>query len=108
MQQTIRYFLRTMIGAAVYALAMHASWAQSPAPGNSMQAGDPARWYQEDMTPRARLQTSTKEAGAAYREAQKECRTTGRASRAACMKDARAMYEQALAEARQQARESRR
>lgn len=101
MQQTASYLLRAFTGSAIYVLAMHAGWAQGSMPDNGMHAGDPARWYQEDLTPRARFMTSKKEAGAAYREALSECKKIERAGRTACTREARAMFEQALAEARQ-------
>ena len=102
MQQSTQYFLRTIIGTAVCALAMHTGWAQGLAAGSIAQAGDPARWYQEDTTARARFQTLKKEAGAAYQEAMAECKKAEHATRAACIRDARTMFEQDLADARQQ------
>jgi hypothetical protein len=107
-QQTNRYFLRTIIGTAMCALSMHASWAQGLAPDSVAQPGDPARWYQEDMTPGARSQTLKKEAGAAYQEALAECKRAERATRAACMREARIMFEQDLADASRQIRKPRR
>lgn len=103
MQQTNRKFFRAIFGAAMCTLVIQAGWAQGNAPGVSAQAGDPARWYQEDVTPRARAATSTKEAGAAYREAQIECRKNIPAARSACLREARTMFQQDLADARQQA-----
>jgi hypothetical protein len=108
MQQTTQYFLRTIIGTAVCALAMHAGWAQGLAPDNIAQTGDLARWYQEDTTPRTRLQTLKKEAGAAYQEALADCKKAERAARVACMREARTMFEQDLADARQQTQAPRR
>lgn len=101
MQQTTQYFLRTIIGAAVCVLAMQTGWAQGLAPNNYSQAGDPARWYQEDTTPRARFQTLKKEAGAAYQEALAECKKVERTTRAACMQEARAIFKQDMTDAKQ-------
>lgn len=103
MQQTNRKIFRAIFGAAMCTLVIQTGWAQGIAPGASAQAGDPARWYQEDATPRARAATSTKEAGAAYREAQIECRKDGPAARSACLREARSIFRQDLADARQQA-----
>ena len=101
MQQITQHFLRTLIGTAVCTLAMQAGWAQGLAPDSNSRAGDPARWYQEDTTPRARFQTLKKEAGAAYQEALADCKRAERATRATCMREARALFEQDLAAARQ-------
>lgn len=102
MQAITRNIFRTTIGAAVCALAMQAGWAQGPAMDNSMQASDPPRWYQEDMTPSAHFQTLKKEAGAALKEAQIECKKAERAARAACMREARSIFDHDMAAARQQ------
>lgn len=61
---------------------------------------DPARWYSEDMTVQARQQTLRKEAGAAFKEAQLECRRMAAADRSACNREARANYDADLAAAR--------
>lgn len=108
MQQSIRICLRAVVGTAIYALAMHASWAQDLVAGSGAQAGDPARWYQENTTPRARMKSLKKEAAAAYQEARTECRTVARSMRTACLKEARTIFEQTLADAKQEARASRR
>ena len=102
MQPITRHFFRTTIGTAVCLFAMHSSWAQGPAADIGTQASDPQRWYQEDMTPRARFQTLKKEAGAALQEAKIECKSAARAARAACMQEARSVFEQDMAAARQQ------
>ena len=49
MQQTTQYFLRTVIGTAVCALAMHAGWAQGLVPDSNAQAGDPAQPVQHSV-----------------------------------------------------------
>ena len=104
MQKPIQYFLRTLAGAAVCALAMQAGWAQDVAPDNGAQTDGPARWYQEDVTPRAHFQTSKKEMGAAYKEALVECKKADRTVRTACMREAGAQFEQDLTNARQKTR----
>lgn len=102
MQSTTRNFLRTAIGTAMCVCAMQSGWAQGSAMDGGTQASDPPRWYQEDMTPSARFQTLKKEAGAALKEAQDECKHAGRASRAACLQEARSAFEHDMAAARQQ------
>ena len=102
MQQTTQHFLRTIIGAAVCTLALQARWAQGLAPESHSRTSDPARWYQDDTTPRARFQTLKKEAGAAYQEAVTDCKRAERASRATCMQEARTLFEQDMTAARQQ------
>lgn len=100
MKQATRYFVNTVIvGAAC--IVMHAGWAQGLRADSAGQR-DPARWYQEDMTPRARLLTSQKEAGAAYREAQAECKKSGGVEQASCMREARNNLNQDLSDARRQ------
>lgn len=102
MQRTSHRILTTIIGAAVFTLAAQGVLAQGPAIESGAQAGDPARWYQEDVTPRARFETLKKEAGAAYREAQSECKKAAQASRAACMQEARNTFARDMTDARQQ------
>ena len=101
MQKITRTILSALIVSAACG-AMHAGWAQDRAAGGVAQTGDPARWYQEDMTPRARFQTLQKEAGAAYRESQAECKKVERAMHAACMQEARRNFNQDMSDARRQ------
>lgn len=104
MKQTTWKYVRTALAALAGALAMQAGWAQGLAAENIVQPGDPARWYQEDLTAGARFQTLRKEAGAAYKIAVAECKQGERATRAACLRQARAVYEQEMAEARRETR----
>lgn len=60
-----------------------------------------AQQMKEDATPRARYNTSKKEANAAYSEAVKECRSMDRAQRSDCMKEARTNLQNDMAQARQ-------
>lgn len=103
MQRTTHNILTTIIGAVVCTLAAHGVWAQGLPADRVAQAGDPARWYQEDTTPRARFDALKKEAGAAHRIAQKECKKTKGVARIACMQEARNMLGQDLGAARLQA-----
>lgn len=103
MQRTPHQILTTIVGAAVFALAGHGVWAQGPAIDRSVQSSDPARWYLEDVKPRARFDTLKKEAGAAYREAQSECKKTAKPARGACMQKARNTFGRDMTEARQHA-----
>ncbi len=66
------------------------------------------RWYQENTTPRARMKSLKKEAGAAYQEARTECRAVARSMRAACLKEARTIFDQTMADAKQESRVLRR
>ena len=52
--------------------------------------GDPKRWYRNDASRQARLQTLHKEIGAALKEAQNACKQKPAAERSACMKEAKA------------------
>jgi delta 1-pyrroline-5-carboxylate dehydrogenase len=104
MNITTKNAVRTAIAIAAGALMIHSGWAAGPSRGDGMQDRDPARWYQEDTTPRAHFQTSQKEAGAAYKEALDDCKReerTARAERAACLRRAATQYDEAMAEARQ-------
>jgi hypothetical protein len=103
MQRTTHNILTALIGAVVCTLAMHGVWAKGAAADGIAQAGDPARWYQEDITPRARFETLKREAGAAHREAQNECKKAERIARVVCMQEARNALGRDLATARQQA-----
>jgi hypothetical protein len=110
MNTTTKNAIRTAIAIAAGALMIHSGWAAGPSRGESMQDRDPARWYQEDTTPRAHFQTSQKEAGAAYKEALADCKREERSERAernGCLRRATMNYNEAMAEARQQARGSR-
>ncbi|MDB5823380.1 MAG: hypothetical protein JWR21_2084 [Herminiimonas sp.] len=110
MNTTTKNAIRTAIAIAAGALMIHSGWAAGPSRGESMQDRDPARWYQEDTTPRAHFQTSQKEAGAAYKEALADCKQdrSARSERSVCLRRAAMHYDEAMAEARQQARGSRR
>lgn len=69
-------------------------------PMRSMPDRDPPQWHTEDATPQMRYQTSKKEAGAAYEEARKECRSMHGAEAAACNREARSNFEKDMAEAK--------
>jgi hypothetical protein len=100
MHPTPHRILTGIIGSIVLTLAAHGVWAQGAAAGSIAQAGDPARWYQEDINARERFETMKKEAGAAFRAAQSECGKMQRATRAACMQDARNTHGRDMADAR--------
>jgi hypothetical protein len=74
---------------AIGLLAAVPAFAQD-APGP--QPGDPARWYQPDVSASDHYRTAMKEAGAAQKEALDECRTQAREAREACMREARERY----------------
>jgi hypothetical protein len=93
MQNLTKSFLLTSLLAAGVLIT------QSSRAEESFQA-DPPRWTIEDTTPQARYQTSMKEAEAAFREAQAECRRMSGAERNACMRDAREHHQADLMDAR--------
>ncbi|MES2046849.1 MAG: hypothetical protein V4447_00495 [Pseudomonadota bacterium] len=76
------------------AMTMSAALAQGVPPTSGTEAGDPARWYQEDVTPQARFLSSKKEADAAYKEAVTECKKLEPAYRSNCIREARAQLMQ--------------
>jgi hypothetical protein len=69
--------------------------------------GDPARWFQEDTTPEAKLRTGSKEAAAALRENQADCRKLTARDRRDCMLQAQQTYREEMQRARQRAYASR-
>ncbi len=69
--------------------------------------GDPARWFQEDTTPEARMRTSIKEAAAALRENLADCKKLAAGERRACSAQAHQTHREELARARQKALASR-
>jgi hypothetical protein len=85
---------------AIGLLAAVPAFAQD-APGP--QPGDPARWYQPDVSASDHYRTAMKEAGAAQKEALDECRTQAREAREACMREARERYRSDVEQARAQA-----
>lgn len=94
------------LGAALFALAAGAAQAQDagqatdPASAARQHAeisrGDPPRWYREDTTMQARMQTLRKEIGAALNEALYACRQMPAAERAGCVREAREIYRRDL------------
>jgi hypothetical protein len=111
MNITTKGALRTAVAFAAGALMIHSGWAQGLADREIAQAGDPARWYQEDTTPRAHFQTSQKEAGAAYQEALRDCKRedrVARSERTACLHNAATHFDEAMADARLRMRAPRR
>ena len=85
---------------AIGLLAALPAFAQN-APGP--QPGDPARWFQPDVSASDHYRTAMKEAGAALKEALDECRTQARDVRDACVREARERYRGDVAQARAQA-----
>jgi len=69
--------------------------------------GDPARWFQEDVTPAEKLRTGTKEAAAALRENQADCKKLSGTDRRDCLLQAQQTYREEMAHARQKAYASR-
>ena len=100
MKTISQQFSWTLIGAALCLVAMSSASAQDAATQNIDRPGDPARWYQEDMTPHAYYLTLTKEAGAAYGEAVSECKHSDSSDRARCLQEARRVFKQDMADAK--------
>ena len=96
MRQTSSYLMRAALACTCF-LTMAAGWAQDSMPA----APDPARWYVDDASAQARLRTLHKEIGAAFKQAQAECRSLPAADRSACLKEARAIYRDDMANAGQ-------
>jgi hypothetical protein len=71
-------------------------------PMRTMPDRDPPQWHTEDTTPQMRYQTSKKEAGAAYEEARRECRSMRGAEAKGCNREARENYQDDLATAKRQ------
>lgn len=65
--------------------------------------GDPARWYQEDVTPEMKLRTLRKEIAAGLQENLGACKSLPAPERRSCQQEARAIYQQDMAKARAQA-----
>ena len=65
--------------------------------------GDPARWYQEDITPQDKLRTKRKENEAALRENLENCKAMAAPAKRSCEQDARSVYQQDMAKAQQAA-----
>ena len=107
MNTTTQNVIRMAAGAAIFSLTISTSMAQALAPSSVANTADPARWYQEDVTARARFQTSKKEADAAYKEAVIDCKQAARNDRTACAQEARTQWAQDLETARKKLRESR-
>jgi hypothetical protein len=61
-----------------------------------IQAGDPARWHQDDASRQAALKTLQKEIGAAYDEAKRACGKGPAAQRNSCLKTARQTWQDDL------------
>lgn len=73
--------------------------AQAPPFNTVEQPGDPARWYQEEMTPRGYLLTLKKEAHAVHDASVKECRQLNPGDKQACKKSANEQLKKDLADA---------
>lgn len=100
MKNLTHYFPHLAAGIMLYSLTMSAAFAQGVVATSSAEADSPARWFQEDLTPQARFQTSKKEADAAYKEAVIECKQLVSANRSNCLRDARAQLIQDLESAK--------
>ena len=86
-----------------FVLTMGAAFAQTLSVNSIAETTDPARWYQEDLTPQARLQTAKKDVDAAYKEAAIDCKKLAPSNRNSCVRDARAQWAQDLESAKKKA-----
>ena len=100
MKHLTHYLPKLASGIVLCTLTMNVVLAQGVAPVTGTDAIDPARWYQEDLTPQARYQNSKKEADAAYKEAVIECKLLELANRNNCIRDARAQLVQDIESAK--------
>jgi hypothetical protein len=86
----LAHYLPQLAGSFILCgLTMSTALAHGAPLTNSADAGDPERWYQEDLTTLARFQNSKKEADAAYKEAVIECKILELENRSNCIRDAR-------------------
>lgn len=99
MKNLTHYFPLLASGIMLCSLTMSVALAQGVV-ATSPGADSPARWFQEDLTPQARFQTSKKEADAAYKEAVIDCKQQVPANRSNCLRDARAQLIQDLESAK--------
>ena len=98
----IRKFIRVILAAVLMGGALlncAAALAQTP-DDLSPTAKDPARWYSEDSSAKARSATAQKEANAAYQQALADCRKMRGAEAKSCTKEARDNYRNDMAEAK--------
>ncbi|HEV7814128.1 MAG TPA: hypothetical protein VGP06_03390 [Janthinobacterium sp.] len=102
MQKTTSSILRAAL-AGMYFFTLASGHAQMPPQNDDAgpRASDPQRWYVNDATRQEQLRTLRKEIGAAYQQAQKECKQMAAPDRAACLKDARNTYKQDMSNAEQ-------
>jgi hypothetical protein len=104
--------LSALAAGLMMAAALGSACAQTTPPANAalqkqeIAKGDPARWYKEDKTSDARLQTLRKEIAAAFQEASIACKQGPSEERASCLKDARGTYQQDMANAKQIVKEN--
>ncbi|SHH07497.1 hypothetical protein [Massilia sp. CF038] len=109
-----------LLGAAMVCSAIAQAQVQVPASGDEnvapelarhqameLSKGDPARWFQEDVTPEQKLRTSSKESAAALRENLADCKKLGSRDRRDCEQQAHQTYREEMARARQRAMASR-
>ncbi|PRC91458.1 hypothetical protein [Solimicrobium silvestre] len=78
----------------LFILSISASYAQSNQDASIAQPGDPARWYQEDMTPHGYFLTLKKEAMNVYQDSSKKCMSEEKSNRKQCMIEAKNTFKQ--------------
>ncbi|MBC3919987.1 hypothetical protein H8L32_21130 [Undibacterium sp. CY18W] len=92
--------LRVLTLMALLSTAILVSSAHAAEPNDAVtQQGDPARWYQEEMTPMAYFKTLKKEAEAVYQESSIACKQMGKKDAGPCLRAAKETLQQDMAAA---------
>lgn len=73
---------------------------QSQSQSFSSEAAELRAGAREDVTPQQKYRTAIREAGGAYKEAQRDCAGMGAMERRTCLREAKSTYERDMAEAR--------
>ncbi|MFZ6658160.1 hypothetical protein [Undibacterium sp. TJN19] len=98
---TKKNILRTVILSGFVGMASCLSYANAQENRELTSAGEPARWFQEEMTPLAYFKTLKKEAEAVYQESAMDCKRMDSARRNECLRAAKNTLQQDMAAARQ-------
>ena len=78
----------------IFILSATISYAQNNQDVSIAQTGDPARWYQEEMTPHGYFLTLKKEAMSVYQDSSKKCMYEEKSGRRHCLFNAKAALQQ--------------
>ncbi|MFZ6758568.1 hypothetical protein ACO0K9_15300 [Undibacterium sp. Ji50W] len=91
--------IRALILMALLGTAILMSAAHGAEQNEVTQQGDPARWYQEEMTPMAYFKTLKKEAEAVYQESSGACKQMEKKQVGPCLRAAKETLQQDMAAA---------